>query len=298
MKPFILTVKSINFFVCLTLLCCLTLGSIVKVSPVRAQEPLLFGVHPFLPFKSIEKKFTPLVDYLSRKLGRPVVLRVGSSYQEHIDAIGRDQLDIAYIGPAEYVAMVAKHGRKPLLACQETNGSPFFRGVIVARSELEAKTLAELPLGEFAFVVTNSTMGYLVPRIMLLQENPKFITGYYYQFLKTHENVALGVLSGDFIAGAVKEVVYQKFKERGLKALALTPPIAEHVLVSRSTLDQKLITALRADLLALKGSPAGKAVLTSIKPSLTGFCPVKDEDYDSLRKLLAESEPEAGGGGR
>ena len=296
MKIDIFSHKCIRNIVCILLISLFFAAGLFSAAPAFSQKPLLLGVHPFLPFKAIEQKFTPLAEYLSRKIGHPVILRVGSSYQEHLDAIGRDQLDIAYIGPAAYVEMVAKYGQKSLLACQETEGSTFFTGIIVTRSEQKAKSLAELPIGEFAFVDSHSTMGYLIPRIMLLHDNPGFITGHYYQFLKTHENVALGVLAGDFIAGAVKEAVYQKFKKRGLKALAVTPPIAEHLLVARSDLNHGLLKALRSALLDLKNIPAEVSILTSLKPSLTGFSAVRDQDYNSLRLLLAE--PGTGGGER
>ena len=250
------------------------------------QEPLVLGVHPYLPYETIEEKFAPLAAYISEKIGRPVVVRVGGSYQDHIAAIGRDQLDIAYIGPAEYVSLVKKYGPKPLIVCQETDGLPFFRGIIIVRNDSPAASLADLGEGNFAFVDKHSTMGYLVPLAMLQQENPLLITTERYQFLKTHEDVVLAVLAGDFAAGAVKEAVYHKFKAKGLKALVVTPVIAEHLFVARSTLAAATVNQLRSVLLNLETTPEGHDVLQSIKLSLTGFAPVSDDDYNSLRQLF------------
>ncbi|MCD6532801.1 MAG: phosphate/phosphite/phosphonate ABC transporter substrate-binding protein [Deltaproteobacteria bacterium] len=260
-------------------------------NPSFAQEPLLLGVHPFLPYTKIEEKFAPLAAYLSNELNHPVVVRVGCSYQDHIDSIGRDQLDIAYIGPAPYIAMVKKYGPKPLIVCQVTNGSPFFKGIIIVRNDYPACSLADLGKNEFAFVDRHSTMGYLIPRAMLEQENPPIITKQQYRFLKTHNNVALGVLAGDFEAGAVKEAVYQRFRSAGLKALAATPAIAEHLFVVRSTLAESTINQLRTAMLKLNQDQTKQNVLKSIKTSITGFSLVKDDDYNSLRKIL-EQMPE------
>lgn len=290
----IISKRIIRINICLFVILFSPAAGLFLSTPAFSQTPLLLGVHPFLPVAVIEQKFTPLVNYLIRKVGRPIVLRVGSSFAEHIDAIGRDQLDIAYISPVAYVEMVEKYGRKPLLACLENEGSPFFTGIIFVRSEIKTESLADLPTGDLAFVDSHSTMGYLLPRIMILNAKPMLITGHHYQFLRTHENVVLGVLSGDFVAGAVKNAIYQKFKNRGLKALAVTPPVAEHLLLTRSNLDQELIESLRAALLSLKSLPAEKAVLTTLKPSLTGFSPVKDADYDSLRKLITASKTRGG----
>jgi len=55
-------------------------------------------------------------------------------------------------------------------------------------------------------------------------------------FLKNHHNVALGVLLGNFDAGAVKEDVFDEYRQQGLKTLKKTPPISEHLFVVRKTL--------------------------------------------------------------
>ena len=254
--------------------------------PSWSREPLKLGVHPFLPYMELEKKFAPLAAYLSQEIGQPVVVRVGSSYQEHIDAIGRDQLDIAYLGPVPYVLLVKKYGTKQLIVCQETDDIPFFKGIIVVRNDHSATSLADLGKGEFAFVDPHSTMGYIVPKAMLEQENPLLIANQRYQFLKTHRNVALGVLAGDFEAGAVKEAVYQKFRPRGLKMLAATPTIAEHLFVAGNRLAASTVNQLRVAMLKLNRNQTGHDVFKSIKTSITGFSLVKDDAYNSLRTIL------------
>ncbi|MCD6580561.1 MAG: phosphate/phosphite/phosphonate ABC transporter substrate-binding protein [Desulfuromusa sp.] len=262
------------------LLCCFS-------SPSYGQEPLVLGIHPFRSIKTLEKKFTPLTDYLSKKLGKEIVLRVGTSYQEHNDAIGQDQIDIAYMGPIPYLQMVRQYGHKPLIACQETNGSPTFKGIIVVREDSSALSLADIE-GTVSFVNPHSTMGYIIPAYLLLQEKPEILKERRYQFLKTHENVALGVLIGDFEVGAVKEGVYRAYKERGLKQLAATPAVTEHLFVANHKMSQRLIGLLRQAFYELKESPEGREIMQAIKPSITGFVPISHSDYDSLCPIIDE----------
>ena len=275
------------FYKCLVatfLLCCYS-------GPSYSQEHLVLGVHPYRPIKTLEKKFTLLTDYLSKKLGQEIVLRVGTSYQEHNDAIGRDQIDIAYMGPIPYIQMARQYGQKPLLACQETNGSSTFRGIIIVRAENYALSLADIE-GKFSFVDPHSTMGYVLPAYLLLQENPDILKGKHYQFLKTHENVALGVLVGDFEAGAVKESVYRAYKERGLRQLATTPAVTEHLFVASNKISQRLIQSLRQAFYELKDSPEGREIMQAIKPSITDFVPISHSDYDSLCHIIDELRTE------
>jgi phosphonate transport system substrate-binding protein len=103
-------------------------------------------------------------------------------------------------------------------------------------------------------------------------------------FLGSHNNVALGVLGGYYDAGGLKEGVYYKYKERGLKLLAKSPPISEHIFVARKDIPQSTIDILRQAMFELKDT----AILNPIKPSVTGLVPVKDEDYNYLISVLGQ----------
>ena len=67
-------------------------------------QPLILGVHPYLPPAEIKKRFTPLLHYISRELGIPIELSISKDYETHIENIGNKSFDIAYIGPSSYRA--------------------------------------------------------------------------------------------------------------------------------------------------------------------------------------------------
>ncbi len=269
---------------------CLLLALVIIPGVCWAEEPLKLGVHPYLPATELVKRFKPLAEYLEKKLGRPVEVTISNDYEHHIYLVGRDRLDIAYMGPASYVMMVERHGRKPLLGRQEVKGVPTFRGVIIAREDSPIKKLRDLRGKRFAFGDPDSTMSHLVPRHMLIRAgvNANDLGGY--EFLKGHHNVALGVLVGDFDAGAVKEEVFYEYEGRGLKAIAWTPKISEHVFVASGSLPSGTVKALRETLLGLKDEPGGKAVMDAIKADITAFVPARDGDYENLRIILRELE--------
>ena len=129
-------------------------------------------------------------------------------------------------------------------------------------------------------------MSHLVPRFMLLEAGISADDLADYQFLGSHPNVALGVLAGDFDAGAVKEEVFNTYEPQGLQALATTPPFSEHVFVARSTLPPETVEVVRLALYRLRDTPEGQTILSGIKKRLTGMVPVQDSDYDNLREIL------------
>lgn len=252
----------------------------------RADSPLVLGVHPYLPVAEIKARFTPLANYLAQEIGRPVSVRVGRTYAEHIDAIGADTLDIAYMGPVPYVKLVAAYGKKPLLARQEIAHQPYLYGVIFVRQDSAIHSLAELKGRRFAFGDPDSTMSHIVPLRMLENAGvPEKSLGHV-EFLGAHKNVALAVLAGDYDAGAVKQEVFDEMAPKGLRALATSPPVADHVFVSSAKLSPALQIKLRTALLKLKDSAEGKLVMTAIHPGMTDLVAGSDADYDSLRNLM------------
>ncbi len=251
-----------------------------------ASNNLTLWVHPYLPATELTKRFAPLAAYLSEKLNRTVSIRVQKSYQAHLDFVGRDQADIAYLGPVSYIHMKDQYGSKPLLAKFEVNGNPFFYGIIITRKDSGIKTLDDLAGKNFAFGDPNSTMSHIVPRGMLINAGITTDTLQRYDFLNSHHNVALAVLGGYFDAGGVKEEVYYEFEGKGLQMVAKSPPIPEHLFVTRSSLPQALIEQIRFHLINVEKSPNKETILSSIKPSVTNLLPVADQDYDPLRDIM------------
>ena len=258
---------------------------ILSAQGVNAEE-LTLSVHPFLQAKEVEARFTPIANYLGEQLGIKITVRVGASYDEHIQAIGRDQVDLAYMGPASYVSLVNQYGSKPTLARIEMEGKPTFHGYIVTRSDSAINSLADLKGQSFAFGDPKSTMSYVVPHFMLIQAGVLTDDTVEHTFLGSHINVALAVLSGDYAAGAIKPAVFRKFESKGLRIIAVSPEIPEHVFVSRTDLPEKTINDLRKAMFTASESEQGVAALKAIKNSATGLVPVQDGDYNNLRSII------------
>lgn len=252
-----------------------------------SADELILSVHPFLPASELVKRFTPLAEYLSSKTGQTVVLKISKDYNEQIENAGKDVSDIAYLGPASYVIMTERYGTKPLLARQSVGGSPTFRGAIIVRKDSLIKNITDLKGKKFAFGDRSSTMSYIIPRFMLIEagvRRPDDIADY--RHLDNHNNVALGVLTGDYDAGAVKEEVFHNYEERGLRVLAWTPAISDHLFVGSSRLHEKTVKKIREALYALKETEEGRSIMAIIKADMTAMIPVEDSDYDNLRRIL------------
>lgn len=260
-------------------------------APALAEEggrPLVFGVHPYLAPSELIERFTPMARRIGRELGREVRVEVSRDYEEHIRLIGEGRLDLAYMGPASYVMATARYKTLMPLGVMSVKGKDTFRGVIVTRRDSPIKSMVQLKGRKFAFGDVNSTMSHLVPRYMMIEAGLgiKDLAGH--EFLNSHDNVALGVLVGDFDAGALKQEAFDKYAPRGLVALQYTPEIKEHLVVASGGLAPALVRKARESLLSMPVMDRGEGekVLWEIKPGITGFVPVQDKDYDNLRVIL------------
>jgi phosphonate transport system substrate-binding protein len=223
---------------------------------------------------------------LGDKLGKKVKFQMSSDYQEHIENIGNDIVDIAYMGPASYVKLVEIYGKKPILTAIEVKGESYFHGVIIAEKNSSLRSLKDLRGHKVAFGDPNSTMSHLVPRYMLWEAGIDIDELSGHEHLSNHDNVALGVLTGNFDAGAVKMETYYKYKERGLKVIATSPSIHEHLFVTSDKLPEETVQVLRKALLELKDQESGKRIMSSIKKEMTAMVPTRNSDYDNLRAIL------------
>lgn len=260
--------------------------AVLSVSSIKAQETLSLGIHPYLPATELVLRFTPLADYIAQHTGSTVQITVATDYQQHIEQIGKDKLDIVYLGPAAYVKMTEAYGEKPILGRLEVQGKPFFQGAIVTRKNSSLQHLSGLKGKRFAFGDRFSTMSHLVPRYVLWRAGVNIKDLAEYDYLNSHHNVALGVLMGDFDAGAVKEEVATYYRNRGLRVLAVTPFISEHLLVTRATLPTTTSHSIRQAIYRLKDHPQRQKIISAIKATATAIVPATDANYDNLRDIL------------
>jgi phosphonate transport system substrate-binding protein len=252
--------------------------------------PYILAVHPYLPAAELAVRFRPIAEFMGRELGREFSVRVGQDYGDHFESIGRDRVDVAFLGPVEYVRVIGAYGQKPLLARFEVNHQTELHGVIVVRRGSPLRTLAELRGKRFAFGDPNSTMANVVPRWVLAQAGVPVSALSGYRSLATHEDVVLAVLSGDDDAGAVKQEVFDRFKDQGLQVLAVLPTTPDHVFVTREDLPAAEVARLRAALLSLKDRPGGAAILEALHPGLSALVPASDADYNPARRMLRDIE--------
>lgn len=248
--------------------------------------PIILAVHPYASPVDLVRNFTPLLEYLNEVTGRKFNMVISQSYETHIARVGANEVDIALMGPASYVSMSEQFGKKRLLCCFEINGSPDYNGYIIAKKDSPATSLADLQGKSFASSSRKSTMSYVLPRYMFIEAGIPFPDAQL-RIVGSHNNVCLNVLAGDVYAGGVREKAYQKYKDRNLKIIAVSPKLTEHPFVATDRLDDETYTQIKQAMINITSEEEIEKLLKPIKSTITGLTAVEDVDYDRLRTIMA-----------
>ncbi|MDD2501364.1 MAG: phosphate/phosphite/phosphonate ABC transporter substrate-binding protein [Geobacter sp.] len=126
----------------------LLLGSGPAYAVGPAKQEYVLGVFPFLPSANLEGIFAPIAAELSRALGKPVRLRLTSSYDSFVQALQDQTFDIVHIHPFDYVQFGRQKGYHPLVARSEDLFAQFSvkNGSSIAKlSDLKGKRLGTPP---------------------------------------------------------------------------------------------------------------------------------------------------------
>jgi phosphate/phosphite/phosphonate ABC transporter binding protein len=257
--------------------------------PAAGRE-LKFGFTPVLSESDMRVEFEPLMTYLSDCIGQKVVLYVAKDYGDLRTQMESGAVDIGTFSPFAYVD-AARGGKIRLIAQCVINGTDTYRGVIVVRRDSGLKSLADLRGKRFAFVDPKSASGFVYPRALLIEKGITPESSFKETiFAGGHDKVIADVLEGRADAGAVYGDALAVAKSKGvptenLVTLAMTDPIPHDAVAVRVGLDAALAKKIRAALVDLDKSAAGRRVIANSKPKeLTGYMLAEDSLYDMVRR--------------
>ncbi len=272
-----------------TLAVLVVVGGMLSVTPVEA-EGLKMGIVPLESAANMIRKFTPLAEYLSSELGVTIELVVGKDYQDTMDAIGANHVQIAFLTPTTYPKAQRQNPDAGIQSVARflLQGKGTYNSCIVVSEDSPISSLSELAGKSFAFGSKDSTSSCLMPKSMLVEAGVS-LASIEENHLKGMDNIVLAVGLGNFDAGGVMSSVAAEAAANGdVKILATSQPIPEFPISVNAHVDEALRGKLLAALMKLNAStPAHKTVVESINPKYTGVESAQDGDYNVIRAMIA-----------
>jgi phosphonate transport system substrate-binding protein len=288
-------------FACLLLAGCGDDEPAKKVDLTRREEitvikPPAAVTYAYLPQYSHNvsyRRHHQLVEYLSRATGLTVRQVFPDTFDEHMNMVGRGEIDISFSNPYVYVQIAKRYGARAFARIVEGAGEINFRGQVICRVDNpQIKTPKDLKGKRLIAVDPYSAGGYLYPWAWLLDQGLRKKDFSEIAFAPgpggKQEKVVMAVYSGKYDLGLIRErtldILTDKIDLKQIRVLAHSRWYPGWVYAARKGLDPAILAKIKEALLALnKKSPENRQILE--KARFTGILPAGDADYEAVRRL-------------
>jgi phosphonate transport system substrate-binding protein len=189
-----------------------------KAAPVPIRM-IRFGVLPLGGTVESRALWTPLMADMSRSLGIPVSAYSVPTYEELDRAIGRDEIDMAFLSAKMALDAVMQRRMKVVAQIARHPSVPEHRAVLLVRkagplNTLEA-VLAQPEKWRLARGDSRSVTGFIVPQSQLfLPNNIEMETRFRSEFVGTHQATALAVANGDADVATNNTTDLERFRQQ------------------------------------------------------------------------------------
>jgi len=247
------------------------------------SKPLRFGSVAMDSPMVMQQRLLPLTSYLSKTLGRPVVLRLSTNMPGAINALVSGDVDFAYLTPVAYVNAQGR-SKVQLVVKTVAERRPSFKLMIVVRENSTIRKVEDLAGKRFAF----GDPAALLQRAVVVGAGMPLQRLGEYAFVDHYDNVVRGVLVGDYDAGIVIDSTASRWQGRGIRVVYASQDLPPYNITASANLDQATVSRLREALLRLDAAnPAHKPIIAALGETYTGFAVTGDANYDVIRKLIA-----------
>jgi len=250
-----------------------TLFLTLPAPAAQAADPLVLVVQPINSLETTQASYGPLADYLSKRTGRPVVLKPVSNYMSFWGMARReDQFDLAldaahmtsYRIAAHHDHVIAKVKSRVSYSVVTSDDS-----MIMDMDELMGKRIATLP---------SPGLG----AIRLLNMYPNTSRQPVLVIVQNAEQAIARLRDGRADAAIIPSPLVGSFE--GLSVVEVTEQVPAPAFSVSSKVPTQTANALRTVLLGMTEDEQGQAILKAAR--ISGFEAATDQDYAGYHELL------------
>ncbi len=267
----------------------LILGEVLVPTPASALAWRI-GFDRRLEPKEDVRQIASLANWLQQQTGLSFEVVAPRQGDTVVDEICSGEVDFAAVGTVSYLQAHHRCNAHILVRGLNVRGEDTYRAAIVTPLGSSLEDLAQLRGRSFAFGATNSTQGYLIPRLMLSEAGIGLDDLRAYTFHESHAATANAVASGRYDAGGLQDTLAQDLTDRGLlRILVLSNPFPSSGIIAGPRVPEKTEALVRQALLDLDpvGEDAEALYHWERSEMPRGFALARDADYDELRRVAA-----------
>jgi phosphonate transport system substrate-binding protein len=251
---------------------------LVPLSLQAAEPSYTFGPATQRSPVLMAQYWNPILDYVSRKAGVTLLLKVAATGDQSSDATVRGEYDFVF-NNHQFKPSAAAQGYQVILR----SGAPDISGQIVTLDDSPIKTLKDLQGKTVGFANSQAFAGYTVPMDQLLMQGIEVNA----VFGGSQEGIMAQLMAGSVIAAGVNGAIMRDFavrekvRYRVLWQSSNFPDLAisVHPRVPRSVVDavRKAFAAMATDAEGMTILEASAKLIKQAPPY--GFLPATQRDY-------------------
>ncbi len=233
------------------------------------------------------RKFTPIANYLEKRLGMKVEFTPVSDYPAAVEAMVNKKIDLVWFGGFTFVQASIRSGGKVVPIAQREEDTKF-QSVFIAKTDSGIKALTDMKGKQISFGSQSSTSGHLMPRSFLLQakiDPEKDFKRVAYS--GAHDATIASVVSGKVDAAALDITVWRKFvaenkvDTKAVDVFYSTPPYFNYNWAVHADMPADLRGKLQKALTDLDpATPEGKEILQLNRA--TRYIPTTADNYKGI----------------
>lgn len=237
------SIKNLMFAATIALI--FALFSLLVACTENNKNPIVrVSLLPDTSKEQLDKRFKPLLEYVTKKTGVDFQLIYADSYSDLYEKFINKEIDLAYFGGYTYVKAHKNANAEPLMF-RDTDER--FYSVVIVKKNNPAKNLTDLKNTDFTFGSKLSTSGHLMPRYFFSTLNIK--PEKYFSKLSysgSHQKTALMVQNNEVTAGVANAEIIQRMFEDGrlnkqkVRILWTSPPFPDYVWAMQSHVSNKI----------------------------------------------------------
>lgn len=221
------------------------------------EKPDYFGVINQRSITLTAMYWNPILNYVSKKSGVPLKLRMGKTGTETTAMTERGEHAFIYTNHM-FTPERDKVGYKVLLRMQ----TPSINSIIIVRKDSLIKSIEELRDKVVAFPHSNAFVGYWVPMDYLIRSNIQVRE----TFSGNQEGAMSQVYHGRAVAAAVNKQVLEHYARRenfSYRELWTSEPYLSIPIMAHPDMSQQKIEEVRKAFIGMKNDPEGIKILAA-----------------------------------
>lgn len=283
---------------CVRLLISACLMLLVLVSSTFAADAswpkeLTFALLSTESAPEVGRRWTPILEQLSKDLGIPVKQVAATDYRGSIEALKFNKAQLGQLGPKGYIEASNNNyaNVEPVVQLQHTNGSLGYRSCLIVHETSDIFNPEDMSGKTFAFNDPNSTSGYLVPMTLFLTEMDIEPNAYFSKltFSGSHEASILAVANKKVDVASTNLPDLQQMTREGkiprgtVRVIWVSKLIPNDPIVVRKDLPDSLKQAIQHSLTTMKAR--NPEAFAAGGAWIGGFVKVDDAKYQIIRDL-------------